>query len=125
MRKYRFFSVLLAALMLLCALQCVAFAADGDTLLHGEPLQVVSNPNGFGMHLQTPDGKRVAAAYPQQGLSGRKKAQSLALGFLISGRGRAPPRYSNSERSQCSAPPRTVTVQESAHKPSAVSARHT
>ncbi len=74
MKKHRVFSVLLAALMLLCALQCVAFAADGETLLHGEPLQVVSNPNGFGMHLQTPDGKRVAAAYPAQGLSGRKKA---------------------------------------------------
>ena len=73
MKKQRVIGLALALLLLLCALQPAAFAAEEDPPLHGIPLVVKANENGFGTHLETEDGARYAAAYPAD-TSGKNKA---------------------------------------------------
>ena len=92
MKRIRVCSILLAVLLLFCAAQPAVFAAEEATepLLHGLPLKVVVNENGLGMHLETMDGVRRAAAAPSEGIAGRQKAprnfparyDSRALGLV-------------------------------------------
>ena len=91
MRKHRIISALLAVLLLLCAVQPAVFAAEEEVPpLHGIPLRVVASENGMNRHLETENGTRYAAAYPEDPASGRRlqagnlpaKYDSRALGLV-------------------------------------------